>query len=139
MEKKNDVENILEKFRSYKYNEFKEKLKKLEKERENSNIYTLRDDVKFLAKKNPKDYEIFEVVEREHDKEKREIEQEKAYFQINLLNKLESNEKKEKNNINIYEEEKEEYISNENDISRSDLNESFLDSEDNIIINTKSH
>ena len=114
-------------------------MKKLEKERENSNFYTLRDDVKFLAKKNPKDYEIFEVVEREHDKEKREIEQEKAYFQINLLNKLESNEKKEKNNINIYEEEKEEYISNENDISRSDLNESFLDSEDNIIINTKSH
>ena len=72
-------------------------------------------------------------------KQKKKIEEQQAYFQINLLNRVDFNERKEKNNIKIYEDEREEFIRNENDISRSDLNESFLDSEDNIIINTKSH
>lgn len=137
--KKNDAENLLETFKNHRYNEFKKKLKACEKERQNSEFYILIDDIKFLAKKNPKDLKIFDEMEKDYKKAKKELEIQQDYFQMNLLKELDFNDKNGKKSINICEEEKNEFIRNESDISRSDLNESLLGSEDNEIINTNSY
>lgn len=140
--------------KNIKYNEFQYKLKKLEKKREESNLFILYEDIKYLAKFNSNDYRIFSSLKDEQLKEKIELENEQNYFQIKIANKVNKNKKKIKNktkeleNLNeIIDKEKNGFrehgsISEFNE-NKSELSMRLLENEDNesddYIINTNSH
>lgn len=95
--KKNDVENLLEMVKNTKYNQFQHKLKKLEKKRENYNLFILYEDIKYLAKFNSNDYRIFSSLKDEQVTEKNDLDEEKIYYQIKIANKVNKNKKKREN------------------------------------------
>ena len=151
--KKNDVENLLEMVKNIKYNEFQNKLKKLEKKKEESNLFILYEDIKYLAKSNSNDYRIFSSLKDQQLQEKNQLENEQNYFQIKIVNRVNKNKKKKKNKNknktkelgNLNEIIERENISefNENDFNKSELSMRLLENEDNesdeCIINTNSH
>ena len=94
--KKEDVGNILELVKNYRFNEFKKNLEKIEKKKEENKFLILIEDIKYLAKSSsPKDFELFNLMIDNMKKEKNEIEEERNDFLQYKSNVYNLNNRKE--------------------------------------------
>lgn len=144
---KNKVDNLLEMIKNLKYNEFENKLQKIEKKKEDYNYFILRDDIEYLSKLSAQDFEIFGLMNSNKKSELNEIREEIAKLQPNLLDVIELKDQKNKikeNGIINETNNNEEFIENESVNDSCDLNERLLsidesEYDENSIINTQSH
>jgi hypothetical protein len=140
--KKNNLESTLETIKNINYNEFKNQLDKIQKQKEDDDYIIKYEQIKYLTKSSSNDFNLFNILKKKNSNEIREIEEEIVHLKFNLNSKPKLINK---NDI-ILKSENEDYYKKddpENFDENSELNINLLDNEeseiDDNIICTKSH
>jgi len=140
--KKNNLENTLEMIKNINYNEFKNKLDNIQKQKEDDDYIIKYEKIKYLTKSSSTDFDLFNILKTKNSNEIREIEEEIVHLKFKINNKPKLINK---NDI-ILNSKKEDYYEKdgfENFDENSELNINLLDNEeseiDDNVICTKSH
>lgn len=124
------------------YNEFKNKLDNIQKQKEDDDYIIKYEKIKYLTKSSSTDFDLFNILKTKNSNEIREIEEEIVHLKFKINNKPKLINK---NDI-ILNSKKEDYYEKdgfENFDENSELNINLLDNEeseiDDNVICTKSH
>ena len=140
--KKNDLENTLEMIKNINYNEYKNKLDKIQKQKEDDDYIIKYEQIKYLTKSASNDFDLFNILKTKNSNEIREIEEEIVHLKFKINNKPKLINK---NDIILKSEKEDYYEKDETDNfdENSELNINLLDNEeseiDDNVICTKSH
>ena len=124
------------------YNEYKNKLDKIQKQKEDDDYIIKYEQIKYLTKSASNDFDLFNILKTKNSNEIREIEEEIVHLKFKINNKPKLINKSDI----ILKSEKEDYYEKDetdNFDENSELNINLLDNEeseiDDNVICTKSH